>query len=182
MISDVYKSTNTAHTTEYILSEVERLGKFCHLDDSGARKLRLLTEELLSLTVRLFEGYLEYEIFVENHIRRFRINLNAKTIVNPEQRDKLLSLINENKNVKEKSMLDKISEAFTSLVICDASLYNSYGGVYIFPLADYREQPDNKISDEQWDGIEQSIILSLANNVRISITDNNVEVVIEMFL
>ena len=182
MISDVYKSNNKAHTTEYILSEVERLGIFCHLDDSGARKLRLLTEELLGLTVRLFEGYLEYELFIENHIRRFRINLNAKTIVNPEQREKLLSLIGKSGKTKGKNILDKISEAFTGLVICDDSLYNSYGGVFVFPLVDYRNQPDNKVSDEQWDGIEQSIILTLANNVRISVTDDNVEVIIEVFL
>jgi len=182
VISDVYKSINPTHTTEYILSEVERLGAFCHLDNSGVKKLRLLTEELLSLTVRLFVDYLEYEFFVENHVRRFRLNLNAKTIVNPEQKEKLLSLMGNNEGAKGKSIRDKISEVFTNFVFSDVSLYDGTDSVFVFSLTDYRNQAAKKVTDEQWDGIEQSIIMTLANNVRISVRDNNVEVVIEAFL
>ena len=182
MISDIYKSTIPAHTTEYILSEVERLGVFCHLDDAGARKLRLLTEELLSLTVRLFDGNLEYEFFIENKVRRFRLNLNAKVIVNQEQKEKMLLLVGENEGSKAKGILSKISKVFQNMVYGDVSLYDPTEGVFIFSLTDYRNQNAQETVEEQWDGIEQSIILALANNVRMSIDDNSVEVVIEVFL
>ena len=180
MKSDIYTEKNGI---EHILAETDRLGDFCKLSPSSKGKLRLLAEEMLGLTVRLFDE-LHYEFFIENEDRHFTLNLSAKTIVSLSQKEKLLSLSSSNENKAEKGIFGKISGIFESLLmetgeygqIASPYWYGSGMTVY-FSLSSLQDEMAGKARKEDWDDLEKSIIAILAKDVVIGVRNNKVEMV-----
>jgi len=180
MKSDIY--TNE-HGIEHILAEAERIGQFCNLPPVASGKLRLLAEEMLGLTVRMFEN-LKYEFFIENEDRRFTLNLSAKTIVKLNQKDKLLSLSASGENKAAKGIFGKISGIFESLIMEEnendqihVPIYDSMGLMTYFTLSSYQEERPKKPADEEWDGLEKSIIATLAKEMIIGVKSGKVEMI-----
>jgi hypothetical protein len=186
MKSDIYTQKQGI---EQILSETKRLGEFCNLPPVASDKLRLLAEEMLSLTVRLFDN-LEYEFFVENEGCRFTLNLSAKTLVSPQQKEKLLSLTRNGENEATKGIFGKISTIFENLLTGSAEytpvvrayypdiphLYGMDMSAY-FSLSAFQGERPYKPDDEQWDGLEKSIIATLAKEMVIGVRNNKVEMI-----
>ena len=180
MKSDIYTGE---HGIEHILAEAERVGTFCGLASSSAGKLRLLAEEMLGLTVRMFKN-LSYEFFIENEGMRFTLSLSAKAIVKSSQKEKLLSLSASGENKAAKGLFGKISGIFESLVMDDNEYdriyvphYDSMGLMTYFSLSTYQTSEAPKPSDGQWDGLEKSIIATLAKDMVIGVKSGRVEMI-----
>ena len=180
MKSDIYTG---GHGIEHILAEAERIGTFCGLPPASTGKLRLLTEEMLGLTVRMFEN-LNYEFFIENEGQRFTLHLSAKTIVKSNQKDKLLSLSANGENKATKGIFGKISGVFENLIMDDHEYeriyvphYDSMGLMTYFTLSSYQEEQPKKQDDEQWDGLEKSIIATLVKDMAIGVKSGRVEMI-----
>ena len=177
---------------DHILSETERLGTFCKLFRSDASKLRLLAEEMLGLTVRLFDG-LSYEFFIENEGQRFTLNLSAKTLVNIKQKEKLLSLSSRGENKAEKGIFGRITGVFENLLMDTgeilqisapygddtgmATYWAGMGMTAYFSLSSYQNEVSQKAEKEDWDDLEKSIIASLAKDVVIGVRASKVEMI-----
>ena len=181
MISDVYTER---HEIAFILSEIERIGKFCGLQPSHAGKLRLLAEEMLSLTVRLFSE-VNYEFFVESKDKAFTLNLKADTLVSEVQKERLLSMSSSGKNKESRGIFGKISAVFESLLLNDgafdqivAPFYDSMGLMPYFSLSVYQDEMSRTAGQEQWDELEKSIIASLAKEVIIGARNNKAEMIV----
>ena len=187
MKSDIYTEKNGI---EHILSETERLGAFCQLSSSAMGKLRLLAEEMLGLTVRLFDE-LSYEFFIENQDRLFILNLSVKTIVSSAQKEKLLSLSSSGENKATKGIFGKISAVFESLLIDTGEYvpiatpydtgfmphYSGMGMATYFSLSSYQNEMSKKAKKEDWDDLEKSIIAILAKEMVIGVKNKNVEMI-----
>jgi len=183
MKSDIY---NQNDGIDHILDETERLGIFCRLSPTEAMKLRLLAEEVLGLTVRLFDD-IKYELFIVNEGRSYTINLTVDTIVDLRQKDKMLSLSSRGENIAAKGVLGKISGIFEDTLMCNnayspsAELYSLYHGKentdICFSLMYYQNQIPENEKDSQWDGLEKSIIAHFAEDVTIGVKSDKVEVV-----
>jgi len=188
MKSDIYTGE---HGIEHILSETERFGVFNKLPPSASGKLRLLAEEMLSLTVRMFDN-LKYEFFVENTEKRFMLHLSADTFVSQGQKEKLMSLSTSGENKAAKGIFGKISTIFESLLtgggeysqIAEAYCLGSYipylDSIDIttyFSLLAFQDERADKPDDEQWDGLEKSIIATLAKDMVIGVREKRVEMI-----
>jgi len=177
---------NQSDGIDFILSKTEKIGEACDLTPSETMKLRLLTEEVLGLTVRLFEN-IEYDLFIENEGRFFTINLTAATRVNLSQKNKMLSLSSEGKNKATKGVLGKISGIFEdaimgagendSFVHTYSSLYSGGNSDIYFSLTHYQNQIPEDEKAMEWDGLEKSIIAHIADDVTIGVKSDNVEVI-----
>jgi len=188
MKSDTYSQKDGI---DHILSETERLGGFCMLTPAEAMKLRLLAEEILGLTVRLFDN-ITYVFFIENEGRQFKINLIADTLVDLRQKDKMLSLSSRGENVSAKGLLGKISGIFEDTLMCNNSyspnseVYSLYHGKentdICFSLSYYQNQIPENEKDSEWDGLEKSIIAHFADDVTIGVKSDKVEVIASMTL
>ena len=185
--SDIF---NQSQSIEFILSETELFGRSCELTPPEAMRLRLLAEETLSLTVRLFE-HLTYTMQVENTKKRFAIILDVATLVDSDQKDKVLSLSSKGKN-KATGILGKISDAFSSLLINNTEAYQ-FGGTYdshynednkdtLFSLKYYKNSVKNENKKPEWDGLEKSIIAHYADDVTIGVKSDKVEVIATIIL
>ena len=190
MKSDIYTEKNGI---EHILGETERIGAFCKLSPSAKGKLRLLAEEMLSLTVRLFDE-LSYEFFIENEERSFTLNLSAKTVVSPSQKEKLLSLSSRNENKATKGIFGRISGVFESLLM-DTGEYGQIAAPYMdemsmmthwggsgmaayFSLSSYQNEMSKTAKKEDWDDLEKSIIATLAKEVVVGVRNKKVEMIV----
>jgi len=180
--SDTY---NQNDGLDFILSETDKQGASWGLEPEETIKLRLLTEEILSLTVRLFDN-LKYELYLENAKGRFSVHIKAATIVDPDQKEKVLSLSSRGKN-KAAGILGKISEVFGSFLTGEAGA-SPFGGTFeshyggenpdtLFSLKYYKNHVPEEEKKPEWDGIEKSIIAHLADDVTIGVKSNMVEVV-----
>ncbi|MCL2048392.1 MAG: hypothetical protein FWG87_06660 [Defluviitaleaceae bacterium] len=181
MVSDIYTEKNGIAG---ILSEVEKIGNFCGLQHAHTDKLRLLAEEMLGLTVRLFSG-IEYEFFVESKGNTFTLNLKVDTFVNGEQKEKMLSLSSSGKNEAAKGFFGKITDVFETLVLNDATYdqglvpyYDSMGLISFFSFTEYQDEMNTHAKQEQWDELEKSIIASIAKDVVIGVRNNKVEMIV----
>jgi len=186
MKSDIYTEEQGI---ERILSETKRLGEFCNLPPVASDKLRLLAEEMLSLTVRMFDN-LAYEFFIENEGCRFTLNLSVETLVSQEQKEKLLSLSTGGENEATKGIFGKISAIFENLLTGNNE-YVQITGVYCsdiphlygmdmtpyFSLSAFQDERPYKPNDEQWDGLEKSIIATLAKDMVIGVRGKRVEMI-----
>ncbi|MCL2108444.1 MAG: hypothetical protein FWH20_03750 [Oscillospiraceae bacterium] len=184
MKSDIYTEK---HGISEILTEVENIGKLCKLSPSASGKLRLLTEEMLGLTVRLFED-LRYEFFVEGQGKRYTLNLVAETNVSQTKKDKMLSLSTSGKNKANQGLFGRISGIFEGLLTNDcgyeaihAPYYDGLGMNAYFSLSAYRDQISQYTKEEQeiqWDGLEKSIIANLAKDVIIGVRNSKAEMIV----
>jgi len=179
--SDIF---NQNQSLEHILSETELFGRSCELTPPEALRLRLLAEETLSLTVRLFE-HLAYTMQVEHAKKSFTINLKAATLVDSNQKEKVLSLSTKGKN-KASGILEKISEVFGYFITNDTEAY-PFGGSYdshysgdnkdtLFSLKYYKNNVADENKKPEWDGLEKSIIAHYADDVTIGVRSDKVEV------
>jgi len=185
MKSDIYTNKNGM---EYILSEAERIGTFCKLPPVDAGKLRLLTEEMLGLSVRLFDD-LKYEFFIENEGGTFTLNLSVAAFVSETQKEKLLSLSSRGENEATKGIFGKISGIFEGLLMNNGEYVQIpepyWEGIGVglvgmtpyFSLMTYQNEMPVKAKEEQWDGLEKSIIATLARDVVIGVRNKKVEMV-----
>ena len=186
MKSDIYTGK---HGIEHILSETERFGVFKKLPPSASGKLRLLAEEMLSLTVRMFDN-LKYEFFIENTENHFMLHLSADTLVSQGQKGKLMSLSTSGENKAAKGIFGKISAIFESL-LTGGGEYAQVAGTYCsdmlnlhgmgmtayFSLSAFQDERPYKPDDEQWDGLEKSIIATLAKDMVIGVRNKRVEMI-----
>jgi hypothetical protein len=182
MKHDIY--TNE-HGLKRILAETEKIGSLYGLKQSDSGKLRLLAEEMLGLTIRLFND-LKYEFYIQVNSgeRRFMLNLSAETQVKTSQKDKLLSLSQSGENKAAKGLLGKISSIFESLVMDEHEFdivyiphYDGMGMSAYFSLSDYRNEWSEKPVADRWDGLEKSIIDTIAEDLVIGVKSGKVEMV-----
>jgi len=181
MKSRVFNGTNGM---ERILDETESFGASRGLPAASAIKLRLLAEEMMGLTVRLFED-LEYEFFIENEGMRFTVRLSAKTLVSLKQKDKILSLSNSGDNAATKGILGKISGIFQDMLIVSREpaddlspvpvTYDGIGDLMYFSMSEYRNWLSDEAAEDQWDGVEKSIIANIVGDVTVGVKNNRVE-------
>ena len=186
---------------EQILDEVKRFADYVRLSEAEAMKLRLLAEEMMGLVVRLFEDD-DYEFYIESNEKRFMLILIADVLVNLQQKDKILTLSKEGKNIAEKGILGKISGVFQDMLMGAHNLpagdnldldaaggedyrsistymhhHNPYShceGMY-FSMANYRNLIPSELKNDQWDGLEQSIIANIATDVVVGVRNDRVE-------
>ena len=187
MKSDIF---NQQHGIEHILDETERFGVYCKLPSAGVMRLRLLTEELLGLTVNLFDN-LKYGFTIENEGQRFILRLKASTIVNLDQKSKMLSLSSRGENEAAKGILGRISGVFQDLIMggnnyshYPAVMTSSFNPYYetdispCFSMTYYKNQAPEREKEPEWDGLEKSIIANYADDVVIGVKSDKVEMVV----
>ncbi|MCL2086231.1 MAG: hypothetical protein FWH05_01390 [Oscillospiraceae bacterium] len=172
------------HEIEQILDKTEEFGELCGLCNADKAKLRLLAEEMLGLNVRLFDE-LEFEFSLKNEGNRFTLKLSVNTDVSAEQKSQILSLATDGKNAAHKGILGKISGVFYDMLMISGNVnpsmsqmpitYGGVGNLMYFSMNEYREWLANAPTEEQWDGVEKSIIANIATDVKVGVKNNKVE-------
>ncbi len=201
MKTDVIEFTNKDDGVENVLTETERAAAYRGLSPKQALRLRLLAEEMTGM-LRTLVGDERFRFWVESEGTAFSLHLLTQTVMTQKLREALLSTASSGKNEAAKGFMGRIREIFTvmSESYQPAGTEMRYGYSYVdvtgydasmdvspnaallaWSLKAYRDAvAENKEKEpEKWDELEKSITAKLADDVKIFIRGNNVEMIIE---
>ena len=191
------------------LEEAAKFAAYVGLDKKAAMRVRLMTEEAISLIESVagdFAAELRIESDKNCAVRLF---LKAQTDMDFVKRKELIDVSTEKKNAAAKGILGKIRQVIENcLYSVDevSSLTTEYGGAplmygtmgmyetdpgmamssmnYMWSLGTYKDSVETAMDSddaakEAWDELEKSIIASIADDVKVGVSGNTVELVIE---
>lgn len=172
-------------------SMIEALTQIDGLDalspkDKGC--LRLLTEEMFSMCKELLStDTLDFEVRHED--ARYVLCVSANTEVTEAAREEFMSVSSSGKNAANKGVkgiLGAVLELFS--VNGNPEIYNaswafgmqsmSGGGPIVWTLSEYMENAPKEKINEDWDGMEKSIIANFADDVSIGVRNNKLEMTV----
>ena len=130
----------------------------------------MLTEEMLSLA-RSVTGEMQASFWIEYEDDQVDLHMTTETVMNREKRADLLSAATSRRNEAAKTVLGKIRDMFEQARLSDAA----HAEIPTDVLADIRQ---GDFADEDWDGYERSILRTQADEVKIGIRGNLVEVTV----
>ena len=201
MKTDVIEITAQGEGVENALSETERAATYRGLAQKQALRLRLLAEEMTGM-LRTIVGDERFRYWVESEGTAFTLHLQTETIMTQQLRDALLKTSSSGKNAAAKGFMGRLKEILSTLsesynpAMADLQYGYSYVDVtgfdasmdmspnamlYGWSLKSYRDAvaKNREKEPEKWDELEKSITAKLADDVKIFIRGNAVEMVIE---
>ena len=165
MRSDIINIDNKGNGFEAALSQTEAVAKFRGLDDKQALRLRMLTEELLSM-VRSVTGDMAGTFWIDSEDKAFTLHLSTKTKMDAIKRYQFISTSTDYKNEAAKGFIGMLRDKFeTAMLSGENSVFYDYTGT---PL-------DEAPEDKEWDRYERSILRKLADEIKIGVRGGNVE-------
>jgi hypothetical protein len=182
------------------LKETERAAAFRGLTPKESLRLRLLGEEMMGM-LRTIVGEGQSSFWVEAEGKSFSLHLAAGTRMNADMREELLKASTSGKNAAVKGFMSRIKDIFTQLsepdstaidpkeygfsyvdvASFDASMgVTTHGLLYGWSMKEYKSAVEEHKEEEpdKWDELEKSITARLADEVKIFIRGNTVEMVI----
>lgn len=151
------------------LLQTEKAAAFRDLGRKETLQLRLCTEEMLSLE-RSVTGETTADFWLESEGRRFDLHLSAQIVMDREKREKLIASATSRKNEAANTFLGRLRDAFEAAMVSEAS----------------SDIPDDVMDDmynrtieiPEWDEYEQSILKTVADEVKIAIRGGAVDVIV----
>lgn len=195
MRSDIIKVQNSGEGVAKALAASEAVAAYRGLSRKDTLHLRLLTEEMMGMLQGL-TGEKEAEFYIEDDSGEFRLHLITDTAMDSEKRRRLLGSSTSGKNAAVKGVMGKIRDLFQqAFEPQDADMPAYYAAGWMGYDADpfgldfaayentwsfnrYRETVDEEPEKEEWDELEKSIVANLADEIRIGINKNKVEMII----
>lgn len=170
MKSDVISINNHGDGFERALEETRKVSAYKGLGEKDSLHMLLFTEEMLSMA-RIVSGDMEGFFWIETGGNTFDLHLTTNTMLDKKKRNQLLEAATSRQNEAANSFLGKIRDAFEQAMARD----NYYEEI------PYEVMPDivgRDIADPEWDEYECSILRKLADNVKVSIRGNTVDMTV----
>ena len=190
---------------EKAMKEAERVAAFHGMNEEDAMFLRLLTEEMMGL-VRAITGSFEGEFWIESDEKDYRLCLRADTCMDKEKKKEMIALSSRKKNESTVGIMELIrhmveghmirqeeAEAETDETDPMDPFYLGTVGMreadalscvdFEWSLLQYRckvEESRRKSEEmeEAWDQLEKSIVANVADDVRVGVRGDIVELTI----
>lgn len=189
MKTDVIAISSEENNMEAALNEIDKLSVYNQLSPKDSMSLRLLTEEMMAM-MRAITGNVNGEFWAEGQDGVYELHLLVRSLVDDGIREKLLSASSTGKNEAARGFMGKIRAFFepsnsVPMFSCGfAGGIPQTGGNCTWSMEDYRDQlrqyreMNEKDHLEDWDELEKSVVAQVADDVKVSIRGNTVEMII----
>lgn len=204
MVSDQIYVSNDGSGMQEALALADRFAAYYQLSPRDCMHLRLLSEEAMVM-VRMIAGNYRALFWLEGSENQCRIVLEFRTEMDVEKRKELIAVSTSKKNDAAQGVLGKIREiievGFLDYEEADQMVMNYGGDPYSYwsmgidpqnaaaqsmlnwSLNTYRNSLDEmkengRQVEEVWDELEKSIVANLADDVRVAIRQDKVDMTI----
>ena len=170
MKSDVISIDNMGNGFDEVMKEVEKVSAWNNLERKNQIHLQLLAEEMLSLA-RSITGEMKASFWIENEGNNYELHMTTKTVMDSEKRYLRLESSSSHKNEAAKTILGVLREVVEMMMLPPTiSPYH--------PQFDLMSSIPNGVYKDQvlWDGYERSILLKVADNVKVGIRGDQVDI------
>ena len=205
MQTDKIRVSSDGTGTALAMDEVERFCEYMGLDRKSALRMRLLAEEALGM-VNAITGDFEADFWLEGERdKTCLLHLMAETRMNLAKKRELIDASSDKKNAAYKGFMGKIRELmeeglyaaeeedvnavnmpsmYLAMGAYDVEVAAAAANAYQWSLAKYRDginaaKDSDKNAEEAWDELEKSIVANIADDVRVGVKGDAVELVIE---
>ncbi len=196
MQSDVLVVSNLNRSMNQVLNQVDAVASYKKLSPKGALHLHLLAEEMMGL-MRSIGGASEGRFWIEDDSGVFKLHLAVVTRMSSQKRAVLTGTASSGKNDAARGLMGRLRDYFdrdadsdvadTSPMLSDG-LYE-YGGSagmadMEWSLMRYRDeislkrQRNEQDAIEAWDELEKSVVTHVADEIKVFIRGDRVEMVI----
>lgn len=196
MKTDVIVVSSRGKQMEKMLDQVEKVAAYKELPPKATLQLRLLTEEMMSM-MRAITGETDGEFWIEDEDSVYQLHLRVKTRMNSGKREQLLATSSSGKNESARGLMGRLLDFFdremdediaslgSPLVLPDMYEHSSGStldwewsmNVYQSQLSGLMKQ-ENSAAAEMWDELEKSVVTHVADDIRVSIRAQQVEMTI----
>ena len=187
MKSDVIHVTNEGEGVAEAIKQAEAVAAFRSLSKKDSIHLNLLTEEMMGMMQALTDKR-EADFWIESENRNFMLHLITETAMNAEMREKLLSASTSGTNAAAKGVMGKIRDIFNRVIEpADANIPSGFSAgwsfsesgqvVNVWSLNTFKINATDS-DKEEWDELEKSIIANIADEIKIGISGNTVEMIV----
>ena len=184
-----------------MLQETEKAAVYAGLSRKQSLRLRLLAEEMSGM-FRTIIPHKSAEYWIETEEKHFWLHLAAETNMNPDLREELLKTATSGKNAAAVGFMGKLRDLFMQMGEFDNTgmppmmEYGFLDGdldtietpdgmmngmMFNWSLKEYRSAIEERKEEnlESWDELEKSITAKLADEIKVFINYNKVEMVID---
>ncbi len=174
MKSDIIHLDNHSHGFREAVEQTALVAAYKKLSPQNTRRLQILAEEMLSM-LRSVTGEVEASFWLEVEDDVFTLGVSTKTQMDKEKRYLLISSSSARKNSAANGFLGMLRDAFEEALTADAE--RTY---FELPADPSRSGLSGKaVDNDDWDGYERSILLKLADDVKIFIKGGNVTMTVK---
>ena len=196
MKTDVIVVSSKGSQMETALNQVDKVAAYKGLSPKDALHLRLLAEEMMAM-MRSITGETQGKFWIEDEDGTYELHLQAATRMTSTKREKLLSTATSGKNESARTFMGKLRDFFERGADEDIAAHTSpllMPGMYEHsstPTLDWEwsmTQYERALSsavdrkDENalkaWDELEKSVVAHVADDVKVSIRNQVVEMTI----
>ena len=191
MKSNEIKLSNSLSCAVEALQMVETTAADAGLDREQTNILRLLTEEMISMTTDILRTC-QGKMWLECEHGSCALHLNATAPMEKEEKEAFIAASKERVNAPVKGLKNKISALFAGLLIYQEypdyymSVCSSFGcgvpmcGVSpMWSLAEYGRGRSREEKSAEMEGVEKSILLGFADDVIVSVRNNWVDLTVK---
>ena len=186
MRSDLIKISSTGEGMTEALRQTDAVAKFKALPEKPSLQLRLLCEEMLGM-FRGLTGEVEAEFYIEDKDGAFEMHLTTITKMDTQKRKDLLAASTSGKNEAVKGVSGKLRSVFEQIVEPGAPNAPRFfvlgwgsdpmaAAQATWSLNAYRQAVEE--NTEEWDELEKSVVASIADDIKVGILGDNVEMTI----
>lgn len=184
MKSNKVTLSNSLSCAVEALQEVERASERAGLNREQTNALRLLTEEMISMTTDILNSC-QGMLWLEWEGESWELHLTATAPIDPEARAAFIAASREKINSPVKGLKSKIRALFAELLSAESSFYPSAamgGGAQaastaVWSLTEYTQSGPERLAELE--GVERSILLGFADDVVVSVKNNWVELAVK---
>ena len=169
MKSDIIKIDNSGNGFQEALAQTTKTAQFRNLTHKETLQLRLCAEEMLSLA-RSVTGEMQATFWLESEGKQFDMHLSTKTIMDKEKRNNLIASATSRKNEAASTFLGKLRDAFEEAMVTEVD--------YSIPEDAVDDLANHPIVIPEWDEYEQSILREVADEVKIAVRGDTVDMTI----
>lgn len=165
---------------------LDMVEKFDDLNLKEKNSLRLLTEELFSMTKTLLKNR-ETAFEIKREGKSFQLCMAVRANVGEKAREEFLSLSSKKENVASKGFMGKVISVLEDFIYPDDSEISSvyhpmmYGENFdmVWTMSYFIDSAPQEEQKKVWDGMEKSIIANFADDIVIGVRNSRVEIVIK---
>jgi hypothetical protein len=170
MRSDIVHIDNSGAGFQRVTDEAKKVATYKGLGEMDAIQLQVLTEELLSLAHSI-AGKVKASFWIEFENAQADLHLTTKAVLDKEKRAELIASSTSQKNEAARTFLGWLRDQFQEAMASDADHYQPSDDIMNdLPLGVY-DNPD-------YDGFERSILKKLADDIKIGINGENVDITV----
>lgn len=196
MKTDIITVSSKGKRMGEALAQVDKLAVYKGLTPKNALHLRLLTEEMMGM-MRSITGETDGEFWIEDQDDVYQLHLRVATRLTADEREKLLAASSTGRNESARGLMGRLRDFFdwgsdedlsdiaNPLLLPDMFEHTSSPALdwewsmmqYENALSARIEQNDAAARDA-WDELEKSVVKHVADDVKVSIRNGVVEMII----